>query len=445
MTECLAFLIVLISSLFTIIPLDLPLSILIVTLIALLALSAFFSMSETAMMAANRYKLKHLAQKGHLGAKLALALLEHTDRLLGVILLGNNLVNTGAATLVSLIAIEFFGSDKWTLGAATLLITFIILVFSEITPKIIGAAYADRISLILGFLFTPLIRGLYPLIWFVNLFVDVLLRLLGLSLRPAADAPKLTPEELRTLVMESRELIPPTHGAILMNLFDLGKIAVEDIMTPRGALEILDLDLPRDEIRARIETSFHARLPVCRESVSQLLGVLPVRRVLLRLHEADFGEKELQEHLVEPYYIPAGTPLFAQLGFFQETRQRLGFVVDEYGEILGLVTLEDIIKEVVGEFTTSLPGAPRTLAWDAEDAVLVEGSRLLRDLNRMLGLRLPLDGPKTLNGLILERFEDIPEVGVSLKFGEVAIEVIQTQDRSVKTARIQRLHLHNPP
>jgi Mg2+/Co2+ transporter CorB len=414
-------------------------STLVTILLALLALSAFFSMSETAMMAANRYKLRHLAQKGHLGAKLALALLARTDRLLGVVLLGNNLVNMGAATLVSAIAIELFGDDEWILGAATLLVTFAILVFSEITPKIIGATHADRICLILGFILTPLIRLCYPVIWFINLFAGALLRLMGLSLRPAADAPKLTPEELRTLVMESRELIPPTHRDILMNLFDLGNITVEDVMTPRGAIEILDLDAPWDEVKESLVTSHHARLPVCRESLNQLLGVLSVRRVLPQLHEKDFAEKDLLEHLSPPYYIPVGTPLFSQLGFFQENRQRCGFVVDEYGEILGLTTLEDIVEEMVGEFTTSLPGAPRTLAWDAEGSVLVEGGQSLRELNRKLGLDFPLDGPKTVNGLILEHFEDIPEAGVSLKLRKITLEVVQTQGRSVKTAKIHRL------
>jgi Mg2+/Co2+ transporter CorB len=417
----------------------LSLSALITLLLVLLALSAFFSMSETAMMAANRYKLKHLAQKGHLGAKLALALLARTDRLLGVILLGNNLVNMGAATLVSVIAIEIFGNDEWVLGTATLLITFVILIFSEITPKVIGAAHADRISQVLGFVLTPLIRLFYPIIWFVNLFVGTLLRLMGLSLRPAADAPKLTPEELRTLVMESRELIPPTHRAILMNLFELGKIAVEDIMTPRGAMETLNLDAPWDEVKESLVTSHHARLPVCRESLSQLLGILPVRRVLPRLNAPDFTKQDLEAHLLAPYYIPVGTPLFSQLGFFQENRQRCGFVVDEYGEILGLITLEDIVEEMVGEFTPALSSVPRTLAWDAEGSLLVEGSQSLRELNRKLGLDFPLDGPKTINGLILEHFEDIPEAGVSLKLRNIALEVVQTQDKSVKTAKIHRL------
>ncbi|WP_026686397.1 HlyC/CorC family transporter [Azovibrio restrictus] len=418
---------------------QIPLSVLVTILVILLALSAFFSLSETAMMAANRYKLRHRAQQGHLGAKLALALLAQTDRLLGVILLGNNLVNTGAATLVSLITIELFGNDKWILGMATLLVTFAILVFSEITPKIIGATHADRISQVLGYIFTPLIRIFYPAIWFVNLFVGALLRLLRLSRHATAEAPKLTPEELRTLVMESRELIPPTHSTILVNLFDLGKIAVEDVMTPRGAIEILDLDAPREELQNRIATSQHLRLPVCRESLDQLLGVLPIRRVTPHLHDLDFSEKELRQQLLPPYYIPAGTPLFAQLGFFQENRQRLGFVVDEYGEILGLLTLEDIIEEIVGEFSSSVAGAPHELTWDDEGCIMVEGSTPLRDLNRKLDLHFPLDGPKTLNGLILEHFEDIPEAGVSFKLHGIAVEIIQTQDRSVKTARIQRL------
>jgi len=396
-------------------------------------------MSETAMMAANRYKLRHRAQEGHLGAKLALALLAQTDRLLGVILLGNNLVNTGAATLVSLITIELFGNDKWILGIATLLVTFAILVFAEITPKIIGATHADRISQVLGFIFTPLIRVFYPAIWFVNLFASAILRLLRLSPKPAADAPKLTPEELKTLVMESRELIPPTHGTILMNLFDLGKISVDDVMTPRGSIEMVDLSEPWEEVLHRLETNPHTRLPVCRESLDQLLGTLPLRHVISKLHEEDFDEPTLLEQTQPPYYIPTGTPLFAQLGFFQENRQRMGFVVDEYGEVQGLVTLEDIIAEIVGEFTNTLPGAPRELNWNDEGEVIVEGSLSLRELNRKLGLQFPLDGPKTLNGLIIEHFEDIPEAGVSLKLYGLAVEIIQTQDRSVKTARLHRL------
>lgn len=411
-------------------------------LAVLLAISAFFSLSETAMMASNRFRLRHLAQTGHHGAAKALALLDRTDKMLGVILLGNNLVNSAAATLVSVIAIELFGEEKWALGAGTLVVTFAILVFSEITPKIIGATYADRLAVVLGYALTPLLRFFYPAVWFINLFASGLLRLLRLSPTPANEAVQLSPEELRSLVLESSHLMPQKHRAILSSLFELNSITVEDVMTPRGSIEILDLDLHWDEVRDQLATSHHSRLPVCRESLDQLVGVLPVRRLLGNIGDPDFDEAALLSHLQPPYYIPAGTAVFSQLAFFQENRQRIGFVVDEYGEILGLLTLEDIIEEFVGEFTTSIPGLGYSLIWEADGSAIVEGSRQLRDINRMLGLQFPLDGPKTLNGLILEYFQDIPEAGVSIKLTGIAVEILQTQDRSVVTARIFRPASH---
>lgn len=411
-------------------------------LAVLLAISAFFSLSETAMMASNRFRLRHLAQTGHHGAAKALALLDRTDKMLGVILLGNNLVNSAAATLVSVIAIELFGEEKWALGAGTLVVTFAILVFSEITPKIIGATYADRLAVVLGYALTPLLRFFYPAVWFINLFASGLLRLLRLSPTPANEAVQLSPEELRSLVLESSHLMPQKHRAILSSLFELNSITVEDVMTPRGSIEILDLDLHWDEVRDQLATSHHSRLPVCRESLDQLVGVLPVRRLLGNIGDPDFDEAALLSHLQPPYYIPAGTAVFSQLAFFQENRQRIGFVVDEYGEILGLLTLEDIIEEFVGEFTTSMPGLGYSLTWEADGSAIVEGSRQLRDINRMLGLQFPLDGPKTLNGLILEYFQDIPEAGVSIKLTGIAVEILQTQDRSVVTARIFRPASH---
>ena len=416
---------------------EIPLSALAITLIVLLALSGFFSLSETAMMAANRFRLRHLAQNGHRGAQAALALLNRTDKLLGVILLGNNLINSAAATLVSVITIELFGEEKWALGAATLAITFSILVFSE-TPKIVGATYADRLALVLGYILAPLLRLFYPIVWFINLFAAGLLRIMRLS--PAQDQgdAQLSQEELRTLVLESAHLIPAKHRAILANLFDLNAITVEDVMTPRAQIEILDLERSWSEVVDQVSTSHHSRLPVCRESLDQLLGVLAVRRLVSDASRGSLTEAHLLEQLAEPYYIPAGTAAFAQLAFFQENRQRIGFVVDEYGEILGLLTLEDIIEEIVGKFTTSIPGLDNSLSWDENDSVVVEGSRSLRDINRMLSLELPISGPKTLNGLILEHFQDIPEPGVSFKIAAVAIEVLHTQDRSVKTARLFR-------
>jgi Mg2+/Co2+ transporter CorB len=401
-------------------------------------MSGFFSLSETAMMASNRFRLRHLAQSGHHGAQKALALLNSTDKMLGVILLGNNLVNSAAATLVSVIAIELFGEEKWALGASTLIVTFAILVFSEITPKIIGATHADRLALVLGHILTPLLRLAYPAVWFINLFASGLLRLLRLTPKQSDKTNHLSPEELRSLVLESSHLIPKKHHAILSSLFDLNNITVEDVMTPRGNIEILDLDLPWEEVRAQLATSHHSRLPTCRESLDQLVGVLPVRRLLASIGDPEFDKESLLSQLQAPYYIPAGTAVFSQLAFFQENRQRIGFIVDEYGEILGLLTLEDIIEEFVGDFTTSLPGLDQTLNWSPTGDAIVEGSRSLRDINRMLDLNFPLDGPKTLNGLILEHFQDIPEAGLSIKLNGIAVEILQTRERSVINVRIYR-------
>lgn len=418
---------------------DFPLPALLAALLLLLILSGFFSGSETAMMAANRYRLRHLAQTGHRGAKLAMALLGKTDKLLGVILLGNTLINAAAATLTGYIALALFGKSKWALEIGTLCVTFALLVVSEISPKVICATYADRLAPAVSYVLTPLLRLAHPIIWFVNLFVTALLRLLHLSPKGMHAETKLSPEELRTLVLESAQFIPQQHRTILSNLFELSDIRVEDIMTPRGAIEILDLDQPWDDVMAQLATSHHSRLAVCRESLDHLLGVLPVRRLIAEAPRGDMDETSLRSQLQAPYYIPAGTPVFSQLSFFQENRQRVGFVVDEYGDILGLLTLEDIIEEILGEFTTSLSGlSAATLAWDEEGSVVVEGTRPLRDINRMLGLKLPLDGPKTLNGLILEYFQDIPEAGVGLKIAGTAIEVLQTQGRSVTTVRLFR-------
>lgn len=390
------------------------------------------------MMASNRFRLRHLAQSGHHGAQKALTLLERTDKMLGVILLGNNLVNSAAATLVSFIAIGLFGDAEWVFGVGTLAVTFAILVFSEITPKIIGATYADRLSLFLGYVLTPLLRFFYPAVWFINLFAVGLLKLLRLSPATGGEGSKLSFEELRSLVLESSHLIPKKHQTILSSLFDLNHITVEDLMTPRGSIEILDLEQDWPEVLAQLATSHHSRLPICRESLDQLVGVLPVRRLLGNIGAQDLDQNELLAQLQSPYYIPSGTPVFSQLAFFQENRQRIGFVVDEYGEILGLLTMEDIIEEFVGDFTTSLPGLGNALSWSDQGQSIVEGSRSLREINRMLGLNFPIDGPKTLNGLILEHFQDIPEADVSIKLAGIPVEILQTQDRSVVTVRIYR-------
>ncbi len=408
-----------------------------VALAVLLLCSGFFSLAETAMMASNRYRLRHQAAQGHRGATLALELLSKTDKMLGVILLGNNLLNAAAATLVSVIAIELFGEDKWALGGGTLLITFLILVFSEITPKIIGAANADRLAVILAFLLWPLLRATYPLVWFVNLFASGLLHLL--RLKPiSSEQAGLTTEELRSVVLESSQFLPGAHRAILVKLFDLEHVTVEDIMTPRGEIESIDLAAPINEIADKLATSFHTRLPVYEREPGNIIGILHLRRLLAGTLGGSLDHALLRQDLSAPYFIPAETPAYAQLGFFRENRQRFGLVVDEYGELLGLVTIEDIIEEMVGRFTTSMPGSVAAFNWDEAGVAMVDGANSLREINRLLGLALPLDGPKTLNGLILEHLRDIPEIGVGLRISGVAMEIVQTEDRRVKTVKIYR-------
>ena len=415
---------------------DIPLSALFAALGILLILSGFFSMSETAMMAANRYRLQHLAQQGHRGAKLAVTLLNKTDKLLGVILLGNTLINAAAATLTSYIALALFGHEKWALEIGTLCVTFALLIVSEITPKVVGASYADRITPAISFILTPLLRLFYPLIWFINLFVRALLHLIRLAPKPGHEAPRLSAEELRTLVLEAGHFIPPKHQSILLNLFELEKITAEDVMTPRASMEAIDLSAPWKEVTTQIASSYHTRLPVYRDELNNIVGILHQRRLIGLLHRHELTPESLMEHVQEAYFIPAATPVFSQLQFFQENKQRAGLVVDEYGEVLGMVTMEDIIEEIIGEFTTSTPGSASKIMWDDDGSTLLEGSQSLRKINRKLGLSFSLDGPKTLNGLIVEHFRDIPEAGISLKIDGTPIEIVQTQDRSIKIARL---------
>ena len=415
-----------------------PLSAQFIALAVLLGCSAFFSMAETAMMASNRHRLRHMASHGDRGAKLALDLLGRTDKMLGVILLGNNLLNAATATLVSVITIELFGEEKWALSIGTLLVTFAILVFAEITPKILGAAHADKLARVLAFLIWPLLRAAYPIVWFVNLFVDGLLRLLRLKPSGGGDSSRLSAEELRSLVLESGNFIPQQHRSILLNLFELEQLSVADIMTPRGEIEAIDIAAPIDSIKAQLATSFHTRVVVFENDPANIVGVLHQKRLLAEAFAGEIDYAALRERMSEPYFIPAATPIYTQLGFFRENRQRMGLVVDEYGEIEGLVTLEDIIEELVGKFTTRQSDFGSALSWSDEGVVLVDGSACLRDLNRMLDLEFPLDGPRTLNGLIVEHLQDIPEVGVGVRVGGVPMEIVQTQDRKVKMVRLHR-------
>ncbi len=387
-------------------------------------------------MALNRYRLRHLVSQGSRSAILTQSLLQKTDKLLGVILLGNNLINAASATLVTIITIRWFGEGELALGIGTLAVTFAILVFSEITPKVIGAAYAERIALPVSFVLKPLLTLFYPAVWFVNLFVNGLLRLLRLKPSEQPGQESLSLEELRSIVLEESHYIPAKHRHILLNLFELENITVDDVMTPRSQIEAIDLSADIEEIRSRLATSHHTIQPVYSEQLDDVIGILHVRRVLHQAHNSELTKETLKEIMRPPFFVPAGTPLLRQLQTFQENQRRIGLVVDEYGELQGLVTLEDILEEIVGEFTSQSPAHGAQLREQDDGSYIVEGMCSLRYLNRKLGLSFDLSGPKTINGIILEHLENIPEPGTSLKVAGYPIEILQTQDRMIKVVRI---------
>jgi len=414
---------------------DTPLSTLFAALVALLLGSGFSSMAETAMMAVNRYRLRHRAKEGSRGAKLTLSLLARTDRLLSVILLVNTLVNAAAATLTAVISKRLFGEGQIVLALGTAAISFVLLVFTEITPKVIGAAHADRIAPLASFLLAPLLKAATPVVWFVNLFVRGLLKALNLSPDSAGHAP-LTQEELRTLVLEGQYL-RGKHRAMLANLLDLDSIQVDDVMTPRSLIEAVDLNAKPALLIEQLVNSYHTRLLAYEEELDNVVGVLHVKQVLRLLQAGPLEANAVRTILRPAYFIPAGTPLLAQLQQFQNTQQRLGLVVDEYGELLGLVTLEDILEEIVGEFTSQTPGGTETFQRDPDGSVVVDGMAALRMLNRKLGTDFPIDGPKTLNGLIVEQLGEIPAAGATFELAGQRIEILQVQDRAVKVVKLR--------
>ncbi len=414
---------------------EIPLNTLLIAFVVLLVVSAFFSISETSMMALNRYRLRHLAKTGHRGARLTSQLLARTDKLLGVILLGNNLVNAAAAGIATTIALRYYGHDEYAFIAATGIVTFFILVFSEITPKVIGATYPERIAFPAAYVLAPLLTLAYPVVWFVNLFVRVLRWLLRVPTQNS-QTHTLSMEELRTLVLEGANYLPQKHQSILLNLFDLESITVEDAMTPRNQIEAIDIESTPDEIRRQIATSNHTRLPVYRGRLDDIVGIVHVRKVLNLSEGEEIGAETLKEIMRDPYFIPLDTPLLTQLQNFQEQNDRMALVVDEYGELKGLLTLEDILEEIIGEFTTHSPMQTARFRRMEDGSIIVEGGTLLRALNRKLGYRFPLDGPKTLNGLILEHLQNIPEPGTSLKLAGYPLEVLQTQDRVIRSVRL---------
>lgn len=406
----------------------------------LLLISGFFSIAETSLMSLNRYRLRHLVKEGNRGARLASTLLAKTDKLLGVILLCNNFANAASATLVTVITVELFGEGEWVLMIGTLSVTFAILVFSEISPKVIAAAYPEKLGILCSYVLYPLLKLLYPAVWFINLFVEGLLKLLRVNINFSESTQSLTMDELRSIVTDAGHFMPKKHRTILLNLFDLEKITVDDVMTAHTLVEVIDFDAPTDDILQRISNSHHTRLPAREGDSEEIIGIIHVRKVINQLRsyqqDAAISKETLRDILSDPYFIPSGTPLYTQIQQFQENQERIALVVDEYGEFKGLVTLEDILEEVIGDFTTQSPSRVGSYRQENDGSWLVDGSSALRDLNKKLNLILPLDGPRTLNGLILEHFEDIPEPGTSFRINNHTLEIMQTQDRIVKSVKI---------
>lgn len=380
--------------------------------------------------------MRHLANEGHRGAKLARKLLSQTDKLLGVILLGNTLCIAASSTIVTLLTVQLFGEGELILMLGTLVITFAILVFSEISPKVIAAAYPEKIGFACSYLLYPLLWLFNPVVTFVNLFVSAFVRLLGIRLNFSESLHAVTTEELKSIVTEAGNYIPQKNRTILLNLFDLESATVDDVMTAHTQIEAVDLDQPLEDILQKLSTSNHTRLPVRRSSGEEIVGILHLRKIMTRLRDGDLSVEDIEEVMKEPYFIPASTPLYTQMQQFQEHHRRIALVVDEYGELKGLITIEDILEEIIGDFTTQSPLKHGSYRQEEDGSWIVDGSASLRDLNKKLGFDFPLDGPKTMNGLVLEHFEDIPEPNTSFKIGVHALEILQTQDRVVKSVRI---------
>ena len=415
---------------------DVPLPALGGLLVVLLLFSGFFSSTETALMSINRYRLRHRAREGNLGARAAEQLLERPDRLIGLILVCNNFVNSAAAALVTIICLQLGGEAWAAIGVS--LFTVALIIFGEVAPKTFGALYPERLALPAALVYQVLLKLLYPVVWLTNLLANGVLRLFGVT-RDQAASHSLSSEELRTVVAEASTVIPHRHQRMLMSILDLEKFAVEDIMVPRNEISGIDLEDDWEDILDQIRDCRHTRLPVYEGGLDKLLGVVHVKRIARLLARGSFDREQLRElaQSRELYFLPEGTSLNTQLVQFQRQRRRVAFVVDEYGDIQGLVTLEDLLEEIVGEFTADSTSLQRDVRRDKDGSFVVNASASVRTLNRRMGWTLPSSGPRTLNGLIIEYLETIPEPGTSLRIGDYALEILQTGDNAVRTVRLQ--------
>ncbi len=414
---------------------EIPLSMLFGAMVVLVILSGCFSGSETGMMALNRYRLRHLAEQGDRAAQRAQRLLDRPDRLIGLILLGNNLVNNLATALVTVIGLRLLGDVGVAL--APVIFTVVMLIFAEVLPKTIAALHPERVAFPASVVLAPLLRVTYPVVWLVNAIVNRVLALFGVRVTDS-EGIAMSREELRTVVKEAGAMIPRKHQQMLFAILDLEKVTVEDIMVPRSEISGIDLDGPMGDIEDQIISARHTRMPVYRGNINNVTGMLHARSALRLIDEESLSLAAIEKILVDPYFVPIGTPLHTQLMNFQRTRNRMGLVVDEYGDIEGLVTLEDLLEEIVGEFTTDMQTYSRDMHPQDDGSYLIDGTAHLREVNRVANWDLPTDGPKTLNGLLLEALENIPEAGTSLRIGAYTVEIVQTTGTSIRTARVRR-------
>ena len=415
---------------------DIPLSALLTALLFLVLLSAFFSAAEIGMVSLNRHRLRHLADSGHRGARLAQRLLERPDRLIGVILLGSNFVNALASALATITAVRLLGESEATIAIVTVLITLVILIFTDLAPKTLAALHPEGVALPSSFVLAPLLRLIYPLVWAVNTMANGLLRLFGVSVK-ARRAEQVSADELKVIVMEAGALMPEAHQDMLLAILELENVTVEEVMVPRGRMEGIDLDTEWDDVMAQLTGSRHTRLPVYRGSLDNIIGMIHLRKVVNLMREGALDPTSFQQALVEPYFVPQGTPLNKQLLNFKEVGRRIGLVIDEYGDLQGLITMNDILEEIVGDFSVRALGRGDDIRPQDDGSYLVRGTASLRDLNRRLDWELPTDESRTLNGLILEYLEAIPEPGTSLMLHGYLVEVVRTRGATVDIARVK--------
>lgn len=417
---------------------SIPLSTLFITLIILLFISAYFSGSETGLLSANRYRLRHLAEKGHSGAKKAEKLLKKTDVLLSLILICNNLVNITASAITTIIGMRLYGDMG--VAIATGALTFVMLIFAEILPKTIAARYPEKVAFTSSHLLSVFLRLFTPLVYLMNLIIQGILTLL--RLKSDNKSTSLSPEELRSIVNESGKFIPSAHQEMLLSILDLEGVTVDDIMVPRNDIGGIDIDDDWKAIMRQLNHAAHGRVVLYKGNMDEnILGMLRVREAYrLMLDKNEFNKETLIRAADEVYFIPEGTPLNSQLLNFRNNKERIGLVVDEYGDIKGLVTLEDILEEIVGEFTTSTaPSINDEVIPQSDGSLIIEGSANLRDLNKLFDWNLDTEDARTFNGLILEHLEEIPEEGTVCEINGLQITILEVNDNMIKQAKVIKL------